>query len=140
MLKKALIEATYFFAKNALNSDVTLFESCPIDKYYAASIDVFGDENHSIFIYINKNSLKKMAYLFLFEEEPTDEVLRDLIKEIANLIVGKAKVVAGENGLYVDIATPNFICEDTQAIQNDIEINFMFEGEIFSIAAKAKNE
>lgn len=79
-----------------------------------------------------------MAYLFLFEEEPTDEILCDLIKEIANLIVGKAKVVASENGLCVDITTPNFICEDAQAIQNDIEINFMFEGEIFSIAAKAK--
>lgn len=138
MLKKSLIEATHFFAKDVLNSEVSLFESCPTDSFYAAQIDINGDANQTISVYINHNSLAKMAYLFLFEEDPTHDVLEDLIKEIANLIVGKAKVVAADLGLHFDISTPRFLSSDTKVDASDMEINFIFEGDIFSIAAKAK--
>lgn len=137
MLKKALIDATHFFVKDVLDSEVSLFESCPINSYYAAAIDIRGDANHSVTVYINKKSLAKMAYLFLFEENPDNDVLKDLIKEITNLIVGKAKVLAADAGLNFDISTPRFISDNTTVDQNDLEINFMFENEIFSIAAKA---
>lgn len=137
MLKKSLIEATHFFAKDVLSSEISLFESCPMGSFYAAKIGVTGDVNYNITVYINKESLSKMAYLFLFEEDPDDETLKDLIKEISNLIVGKAKVVAAAEGLNFDISTPDFISDNTGVDDNDMEINFMFEDQIFSIAAKA---
>lgn len=137
MLKKSLIEATHFFAKDVLASEISLFESCPMGSFYAAQIGVMGDINYNITVYINKESLSKMAYLFLFEEDPDDETLKDLIKEISNLIVGKAKVVAAAEGLNFDISTPDFISDNTSVDENDMEINFMFEDQIFSIAAKA---
>lgn len=139
MLKKSLIEATHFFAKNILDSDVSLFESCPVDRYYAASITINGQLNHTVTVYINRKSLCKMAYLFLLEDNPTEEILSDLIKEITNLIVGKAKVLASGNGLSFDISTPSFLSDTELVSDNDLEINFMFEDEIFSIAAKANS-
>ena len=138
MLKESLIEATKFFAKDVLDSEVTLFESCPIDSFYAAKIAISGDANYQIAVYINKQSLAKMAYLFLFEEDPDDATLTDLIKEITNLIVGKAKVIAAASGLSFDISTPDFISDNTTVSENDMEINFMFEDQVFSIAAKAE--
>lgn len=138
MLKESLIEATKFFAKDVLDSEVTLFESCPMDSFYAAKIDIQGDESHSVTVYINQKSLEKMAYLFLFEENPDKEVLEDLIKEITNLIVGKAKVVASAGGFNFDISTPTFISDSTNVAENDMEINFLFDNEVFSIATKAQ--
>lgn len=138
MLRESLIEATQFFAKDVLASEVSLFESCPMGSFYAAQIAIQGDANYQIAVYINKESLVKMAYLFLFEENPDEATLTDLIKEIANLIVGKAKVIAAAGGLNFDISTPDFISDNTSVSENDLEINFMFEDQVFSIAAKAK--
>ncbi len=138
MLKESLIEATQFFAKDVLGSEVSLFESCPMDSFYAAQIAINGDANYRVAVYINKESLTKMAYLFLFEEDPDDATLKDLIKEVTNLIVGKAKVIAAGSGLNFDISTPDFISDNTTVSENDMEINFMFEDHVFSIAAKAE--
>lgn len=138
MLKESLIDATKFFAKDVLNTEVSLFESCPMDSFYAAKIAINGDANYHVTVYINRESLSKMAYLFLFEEDPDDATLTDLIKEITNLIVGKAKVIAAAGGLNFDISTPDFISDSTTVGENDMEINFMFEDQVFSIAAKAE--
>lgn len=138
MLKESLIEATQFFAKDVLGTEVSLFESCPMDTFYAAKIAINGDANYEVTVYINKESLSKMAYLFLFEENPDEATLTDLIKEITNLIVGKAKVIAAAGNLAFDIATPEFISDSTGVSENDIEVNFMFEDQVFSIAAKAE--
>jgi CheY-specific phosphatase CheX len=106
-------------------------------SFYVAGIDINGDANHTVNLYIKRKTLEKMAYLFLFDETPDETVLTDLIQEIANLIVGKAKVVAAEKGLNFNISTPTFLSDNAQVSENDLEINFMFDDEIFSIAAKA---
>jgi len=137
MLKETLIESTHFFAKEVLDTEVELYESCSLLPGYAANITIEGDENLTISIHILPKSLKKMAYLFLFEENPDEEILQDLICEITNLIVGRAKVYAAErHKLHFNISTPNYLGQDVIIKQNDFEINFTFEDEVFSIIGK----
>ena len=136
MLRESLIEATQFFSHEVLGSEVSLFDYSPTHSAYAAMIDVNGDVNATVTVYINKKSLTRMAFLFLFEENPDEKALEDLIKEIANLIVGKAKVIAQEKSLAFDIGTPEFLAQDAVLQPNDFEVNFMFEEEIFTLTAK----
>ncbi len=136
MLRESLIEATQFFSKEVLDTEVSLFDYAPTHSAYAAAIPVKGDVNADVTVYINRKSLNKMALLFLFEENPDEAALVDLIREITNLIVGKAKVIAQEKGVAFDIGTPEFIGADALLSTNDIEVNFMFEDEIFTVTAK----
>ncbi len=134
LLQEALIEATRYFTRDILDTEAELFDSCPLTEAWAASIDITGDIESTVTIHIPQKSLEKMALLFLCEETPTEEVLTDLIGEIANLIIGRAKVTAKEKGLDITISTPRFH-GNQEPIKGgaDRHINFLFEGEVFSI-------
>ena len=133
-LQKALIEATQFFTKDVLDSEVELFDSCPLGTAWVASITISGDENAEVTVHIPEKSLRQMAMLFLCEDAPSHEVLSDLIGEIANLIVGRAKVTAAANGVNFDISTPRFHGNEEPVLAGgDPHINFLFEEEVFSI-------
>jgi CheY-specific phosphatase CheX len=136
MLKDALIKSTQNFTKEVLDAETPVYESCPLYHAYSASIEIEGDENYHIAVHIAEKSLKKMAYLFLFEENPDAETLEDLIKEISNIIVGKAKLHASQSGLSFTIKTPQFLGANIPIEQNDFDINFTFEDEIFSITGR----
>lgn len=137
VLEKALKEATTYFVNDILGSKAELFQSCTMGSAWAASIKISGEQSYKITIYIADKSLTKMALLFLNEDLPDMETKTDLIKEIANLIVGKAKVVAQSDGLIFDISTPSFE-GDKERVCNDVnrQINFLFEEEVFTITAR----
>lgn len=135
-LEKALIEATEFFVQDVLSAKTTIFDSCALGHAWASSITTRGDEAYKITIFIADRSLEKMAFLFLNEENADMEVKTDLIKEICNLIVGKAKVVAQEAGMNFEISTPTFEGDKERVCNNaDKNINFLFEEEVFTITA-----
>ena len=139
MLKEVLIESTEYFTKNVLDKTVTLYESCSLEPAYASSIDIHGDENYTITVFVREKSLKAMAFLFLFDDAPTDEVLQDLINEIANIVVGRAKVTASEkHQVKFDITTPTYQGADQRPGENDFEITFLFEEELMTITGKGK--
>ena len=140
MLKEILTKATSVFVDTALDYDVKLVDSKPADgEFYASKIQISGEENYDFFIYIKKDTLSKMAYMFLFEENPNETMLQDLIKEIANVIVGKAKILASEQNINFDISTPDFVSnEATIPKQSDLELNFLFKDDIFSIIGQEK--
>lgn len=136
-LEEALIEATRFFTRDVLGTEAELFDdTCPHREAWTATIDTTGDENWRVTVQIARHSLEKMAYLFLNEESPDEEALTDLIQEIANLIVGRAKVVAASKGVGFNISTPDFKGEQAPVCDAaDKRINFLFEGDVFTIAA-----
>ena len=136
MLENALTEATKFFVNDVLGSNADIFESCVLGHAWAASITTKGDKECKITVYIADKSLTKMAFLFLYDENPDIETKTDLIKEIANLIVGKAKVLASEHNMSFDISTPTFEGDKERVCEKaDKSINFLFEEEVFSITA-----
>lgn len=135
-LEEALIEATRFFTRDVLGSEAELFENCPLNPAWAAAVHTQGDENWRVTVYITQPSLEKMAFLFLNEEQPDSEALTDLIKEIANLIVGRAKVTAAGRGVNFNITTPKFEGDQTPVCNAaDKRISFQFEGNPFTITA-----
>lgn len=139
-LEEALIEATRFFTRDVLGAEAELFDSCPLTHSWAACVHTEGDENWRVTVHIAQPSLEKMAFLFLNEEQPDGEVLTDLIKEISNLIVGRAKVTAAARGVNFNITTPDFKGDAVSICRGaDKCINFQFEGDIFTITAHKVN-
>lgn len=133
-LKKSIILATEYFVHNVLMSDLNVYEGKVEEEAYASSIKINGDENYDIQVYIGEKSLKKMSSLFLYNDEPDEEILIDLVNEIANVIVGRAKVEASEKlDLKFDISTPQYLGDKEEIPNNDFEINFSFEDEVFAV-------
>ena len=61
-----------------------------------------------------------MAQILLCEETPDEQTLKDLSCEIANLVVGSAKVIAANANRHFDITTPKSLsleafCADNYA-------------------------
>jgi len=76
---------------------------------YTATIPYRSDLKDRIAtIWIQKPTLKILSNILLFEENPDEETLEDLAKELANLIVGHAKMLAHNQDLDYDIQTPKF--------------------------------
>lgn len=84
----------------------------PIKTGFVSKIHIIKDGNRlPVFFIIKEPFLKELANILLFEENPDQETLRDLSCELANIVVGSAKVIAGKQNLSIDISTPEFHSE-----------------------------
>jgi len=102
---------------------------------YVTEIDIRGDENIDIYLILPKDVLDTVSYS-LFGESDYD--IEDLSKEIANLIVGNAKVLAGEENIYFDITIPKF--HNKINIDYDKKIDLSINDKCFSILFKEAKE
>lgn len=71
---------------------------------------------YSFIVVINKALLYKFALDFLNDKTPNLDTIKDISQEMANLIIGKAKVLFEENGNTFKLGTPLFI--GNQAIKD----------------------
>ena len=55
-----------------------------------------------------------------YDENPTEEMLIDLSTELANLLVGRAKVISAEKNVLFNIKTPFYIGKDILLNSNNI--------------------
>jgi hypothetical protein len=110
-----------FIVKNLLNTSMhhvfenefgLKLEQCkniPKHPAYTATIPYRTDSNNRIAtIWVQKPTLKKLSNILLFEDNPDEDTLEDLTKELANFIVGHAKMLAHNQDLDYDIKTPKF--------------------------------
>jgi len=95
-------------AKNFAKSIGAEINHCKnrVDEGFVSQIDIRGDENLDIFLILPKDVLDNISELFFGD---TDYDVEDLSKEIANLIVGNAKIIASEENIHFDISTPKFL-------------------------------
>ncbi|GHV04406.1 hypothetical protein AGMMS50229_05730 [Campylobacterota bacterium] len=138
--KTSLQEAAAYFVHDVLSENIEEVASTTRKRAYAASIEANGDGQRQKWIvsaFIAKPSLKKMALTFLNDPEADNETLSDLIKEIANIIVGRTKVIAAEKGLGFDISTPSFVgVAKPIPSDSDFQLHFKFGSDIWTIAVK----
>lgn len=80
----------------------------PLKKGYLTSIEMIGRETNVLLVF-NKPFLKTMCLNFLGDENPSDDALEDMARELANLTVGHAKVIAQERKINFNISTPEFL-------------------------------
>ena len=75
-----------------------------------AYIDIQTQDGTKYKVYIasDTNFMQRIAKLFLEENESDEDTLKDMTLEITNIIVGSAKIIAQETGIYYNIGTPHF--------------------------------
>ncbi len=120
-------------AKNFAKSIGAEIDHCKdeIKHGFISEIDIRGDVNIDIYLILPKDVLDSISEL-LFGDRDYD--IEDLSKEIANLIVGNAKVLASEENIHFDISTPKFF--ENINIDYDKRINLSIKGKCFSILFK----
>ena len=128
-MEKFFIKAAQNFAKS-IGAEIGHCES-DIKEGYIGEVDIRGDENLNIYILLPKDVLDIVSEL-LFGD--TDYDIEDLSKEIANLIVGNAKVLASEENIYFNITTPKF--SKSLDIDYDKRVDLSIKGKCFSILFK----
>lgn len=82
----------------------------PIKKGYLTKISMLkGTEiDKDVFLLFDKAFLKIIAKSMLQEDDPDKATLEDMAKELANLVVGHAKVLAkGDKGF--NISVPSYV-------------------------------
>jgi len=103
---------------------------------YTGKISVHGDENYDIYIVIPDEKLSYIAKYYFGEEEFDAE---DLTKEIANQIIGNAKIIAAEKNISFDISVPEFLGKYEEGLNYDESMAFRFNnGKCFHIFFKGK--
>ena len=122
-------------AENFANSLGLSFDKCKneVKEGFVSKIEINGDLNFDVYILIPKKTLDLVS-ISLFGDDDYD--LADLTNEIANLIIGNAKVVAGEEGVSFNISTPEFL--DKEKINYDKKVDLSINNECFSILFKEK--
>ena len=95
---------------------------------FVSRIEVNGDINKPVYLFVPKETLDEVSEL-LFGEKDYD--LEDLTNEIANLIVGNAKVIAADENTNFNISTPKFL--DIKDIKYDTRKDYSINGECLSI-------
>ena len=81
-------------------------------NFYAASISLYEDDIETQwYLLFKKNTLNVFSKALLFEDNLNEDDLDDLIKEVANMIIGSAKVILeNKNSISTyKISTPDFL-------------------------------
>ena len=128
-MEKFFIEAAKNFAKS-IGAEIDHCES-EVKEGFISEIDIRGDENLDIFVVLPKDVLDEVSEL-LFGDKNYD--VEDLSKEIANLIVGNAKVLASEEDIHFDITVPKF--HKDLNIKYDKRLDLSLKDKCFSILFK----
>ncbi len=114
-------------------------KSRPAQNGYRAKIPFICDTNgHSVAtLWLQKPTLRKLSQILLFENDPDEETLEDLTSELANFIVGHAKMLASDRSMPCTISTPEFA--GTGPLQNGCE-TLLFKTENRCIALQIKGK
>ncbi len=104
---------------------------------FVSKIEIKGDRNYFIYVVVPEQKLELVSEILLGDKDAYD--LEDLTKEIANLIVGNSKVIAGEMGVDYNISTPEFLGEYNETIEFDEFKCFQVNGVRFFILLRRIN-
>ena len=110
-----IVEAAANFCIHQIRLPYDIRESSEKKRTLFAYIDIetLNGEVHRAYIGCDPMLIQTIAEVFLGEETSDEQTLVDMLLETTNMIVGSAKVLAGE--LYettVSIATPYFLSEE----------------------------
>ena len=128
-MEKFFIEAAKNFAKS-IGAEINHCNK-EVKEGFVSQIDISGDENLEIYLILPKDVLDTVSEL-LFGDKDYD--IEDLTKEIANLIVGNAKVLASEENIHFNITTPKF--HKNIDVSFDKRLDLILNDKCFSILFK----
>ncbi|MDE6886387.1 MAG: chemotaxis protein CheX [Helicobacteraceae bacterium] len=118
IMQNALLRAIKESMGIVLETNNSIFQSP-----FASKITL---DKKAFIIVVNDELLKKFALDFLGTQEVDNDTLMDISKEIANLIVGKAKVLYEQEGRILKLGIPQFIGDEKITNYIDV-ISYNFE-------------
>jgi CheY-specific phosphatase CheX len=122
--------------KNYLESLEADFDECKDNNIngYVSKIQIEGDKKADIYVVVPR---KKLEYIseYWFGDQNFEE--KDLTNEIANLIVGNAKVIGDEKNIHFNISTPEFLGEYKNIDYDDV-LSFKYKNVCFYVLFKEK--
>ena len=110
-MKEAVIEATNNFCETIL-CELPQKTTASGNYFYGSAISILENGvEHTWYLFFEKEVLGDIAYNLLFEENLDEDTLDDLLKEIANQIIGSAKVLLEEKypGNTYHLNVPEFM-------------------------------
>jgi len=134
-----IIEAAKNFSRHQLEYASDEVDQLPQMRTFIAYIDVTDSHQKAYRIYTAYEAelMQQIANVYLFEEESDEETLREMTLEVANMIVGSAKVLSEEDGKNpFTISTPHFVKNDIFDIECDKKQTLKVDGKIMHIAIK----
>ena len=124
--------------KNFMDSVEARADKCDeeIKEGFVSKISISGDENYDIYIIVPHEKLSYIANYY-FGDNNYDA--KDLTNEIANQIIGNAKIIAAKKNVSFNIGVPEFLGEFDGNIDYDDMLSFRFNGDkCFYILFKGK--
>ncbi|MBD3823364.1 MAG: chemotaxis protein CheX [Epsilonproteobacteria bacterium] len=108
---RTIIQAAENFCVHQIREEHALSTEPSKERTLIAYIDIDADDSRSfrVFLACEKEFAQKVTKVFLDEDESDEETLKNMSLELANLIVGSAKVISEESGMNMfTIRTPHF--------------------------------
>lgn len=81
----------------------------------------------NFFFYSDLEFLHFLSNAILFESNPQKEDLYDLCNEVANLVIGRAKVLYSQKNIQTTLSTPSFLGEMSSTPTHLEGIHFAIE-------------
>lgn len=81
----------------------------------------------NFYFYSNLEFLHFLSNAILFESNPSKEELYDICNEVANLVIGKAKVLYSNQNIQTTLSTPSFLGEQSNVPSQLEGIHFAIE-------------
>jgi len=109
-MMKNLLDTSLHHIFTEYGFEVKKCKSLPKHEGYTSEIPYLNEkrEERVATIWVQKATLKKLCSLLIFEDNPDEATMEDMTKELANLIVGHAKMLAHNQNLEFDIKLPRF--------------------------------
>lgn len=107
----AINSATKSFCNDIIGLE-TQQAKCFGKNFYGAAISICeNDTEIQWYLLFKKNTLNEFSKALLFEDNLNEDDLDDLVKEVANMIVGSAKVILEDQNsdITYKISTPDFL-------------------------------
>lgn len=107
----AIEQATTNFCVDIINLELKTAKHLSANLYGAAIAMYENDIESQWYLLFTKHTLNEFSKALLFEDNLNEDDLDDLIKEVANMIIGSAKVILESNSPEKNyrISTPDFL-------------------------------
>ena len=107
---KAIDKATKSFCRDIIGLEVQVGKSMGKNFYGAAIALNQGDIETQWYLLFKKDTLNQFAKVLLSENHLNEDDLDDLVKEVANMIIGSAKVILEkDSNINLKLSTPDFL-------------------------------
>ncbi len=131
------------FSQHQIRKPHTLTKELIDEDVTIAYIDIESEDKKQYRVYIasDKKFLQTVTTIFLEEENSDKETLQDMLLELANLVVGSAKVIAQNSDVTnFNIKTPILLEKDRFDVEYDAFYTLKVGDEKVTVAIKELNE